>query len=57
MAMETMITSHEEGIKQLRGHTKDNNFCMFTTVDETGVLRLRPMTIQKMEGNRTYTYL
>ena len=57
MAMETMITSHEEGIKQLRGHTKDNNFCMFATVDETGVLRLRPMTIQKMEGNRTYTYL
>lgn len=51
MAMETMITSHEEGIKKLRGLTKDNKFCMFTTVDETGVLRSRPMTIQKMEGN------
>ena len=52
MAMETMITSHEvEGIKKLRRLTKDNKFCMLTTVDEIGVLRSRPMTIQKMEGN------
>ena len=52
MAMETMITSHEvEGIKKLRRLTKDNKFCMLTTVDESGVLRSRPMAIQKMEGN------
>ena len=51
MAMETMITSHEDGIKRLRRLTKDIKFCMLTTVDETGVLRSRPMTIQQMEVN------
>ncbi len=51
MAMKTMITSHEEGIKKLRGLTKNIKFCMLTTVDETGVLRSRPTTIQKMDIN------
>ena len=51
MAMETMIKSHEDGVKILRRLTKDIKFCMLTTVDETDVLRCRPMTIQQMEVN------
>ena len=51
MAMETMITSHEDGVKRLLRLTKDIKLCMLTTVDETGVLRCRPMTIQQMEVN------
>ena len=51
MAMETMITSHENGIKKLQELTKDIRFCMLTTVDESGVLHSRPMTIQHTEPN------
>lgn len=51
MAMKTMITSHEEGIKKLRRLTENIKFCMLATVDETGVIRSRPMTIQKMDTN------
>jgi general stress protein 26 len=47
--MSTQIMSRDEGIKAIKDHLKKIQFCMLTTVDATGRLHSRPMTVQDAE--------
>jgi general stress protein 26 len=49
MAKEQAWKNDDEAVKKLGELIKDIKFAMFTTVDEEGVLRSRPMTTQLME--------
>jgi general stress protein 26 len=49
MAKEQAWKNDDEAVKKLGELIKDIKFAMFTTVDEEGVLRSRPMTTQQME--------
>lgn len=52
MANQTMqgqTTGRADAIEKLRELIKDIDFCMFTTVDEDGTLRSRPMSTQDAE--------
>ena len=51
MAMNIMNTSHDKGVEKFLALTKGIKFCMLTTVEESGVLHSRPMTIQQTGVN------